>query len=188
MGVSGVAHGVANLWHEPMTRPIVHPILLQLLHSTDENVLIALSTMFLNDGFRADVETQELLDCLIATPQVLKFGQAEQLPESLAKLVTYDPLRVSQMAHAILNAAGEQMGNISTSWYLSTEWLLDIALQLQDMGPDERVSGSVLFERMLEFNMPQAKEMTFNLDKRTPVCFSPRTPVRRRSRPRRVKR
>lgn len=181
-GVSGVAHGVANLWHEPMTRPIVHPILLQLLHSTDENVLIALSTMFLNDGFSADVETQELMDCLIANPQILKFGQAEQLPELLAKLVTYDPQRVSQMAHALLNAVGDKMGNMSTSWYLSTEWLLDIALQLQDMGLDERVSGLELFERMLEFNMPQAKEMTLDMDKRTPVGCSPRASVRRRSR------
>ncbi|EKB21864.1 hypothetical protein HMPREF1170_02126 [Aeromonas veronii AMC35] len=181
-GVSGVAHGVANLWHEPMTRPIVHPILLQLLHSTDENVLIALSTTFLNDGFSADVETQELMDCLIANPQLLKFGQAEQLPELLAKLVTYDPQRVSQMAHALLNTVGDKMGNMSTSWYLSTEWLLDIALQLQDMGPDERVSGLELFERMLEFNMPQAKEMTLDMDKRTPVGCSPRASVRRRSR------
>ena len=76
------------------------------------------------------------------------------------------------------------MGNIATSWYLSTEWLLDIALQLQDMGNTERAAGSTLFERMLEFNMPQAREMTLDLDKRMPVGDSPRAPVRRRSRAR----
>lgn len=178
----GVAHAVANLWHEPMTRPVVHPILLLLLRSNDERVLTALSAIFMNDGFAADAETRELLDALVVYPSVLKNGRAERLPEMLVKLVVSEPTRVCQVVHALLDTAGDQMGNIATSWYLSTEWLLDIALQLQDMGAAERAAGSVLFERMLEFNMPQAKEMTLDLDKRTPVGSSPRAPVRRRSR------
>ena len=180
----GVAHGVANLWNEPMTRPAVHPLLLQLLRSGSDPVLTALSAIFLNDGFAADTETRELLDTLVAFPDVLKNGRAERLPEMLVKLVASEPERVCRVVHALLNAAGDQMGNIATSWYLSTEWLLDIALQLQDMGAPERAAGSVLFERMLEFNMPQAREMTLDLDKRTPVGSSPRAPVRRRSRAR----
>ncbi|MCL6262295.1 hypothetical protein [Craterilacuibacter sp. RT1T] len=135
----------------------------------------------MNDGFAADAETRELLDALVAYPSVLKNRRVELLPEMLVKLVASEPARVCQVVHALLDAAGDQMGNIATSWYLSTEWLLDIALQLQDMGPDERVAGSVLFERMLEYNMPQAREMTLDLDKRTPVVSSPHAPRRRRS-------
>jgi hypothetical protein len=183
----GVAHAVANLWHEPMTRPVVHPILLLLLRSTEERVLTALSAIFMNDGFAADAETRELLDALVAYPSVLKNGRAERLPEMLVKLVASEPARVCAVVHALLDAAGEQMGNIATSWYLSNEWLLDIALQLQDMGAAERAAGSVLFERMLEFNMPQAREMTLDLDKRTPVGNSQRAPRRRRSRERKHK-
>lgn len=183
----GVAHAVANLWHEPMTRPVVHPILLQLLRSNDERVLTALSAIFLNDGFASDPETSELLDALVAFPSVLRNGRAERLPEMLAKLVATEPDRVCKVAHALLDAAGDQMGNIATSWYLSTEWLLDIALQLQDMGANARSAGSVLFERMLEFNMPQARDMTLDLDKRLPVGSSPRAPVRRRSKAKKVK-
>lgn len=178
----GVAHGVANLWHEPMTRPVVHPILLRLLGSNDERILTALSAIFSNNGFSADDATRDLLDTLVAFPHVLANGRAERLPEILAKLVASEPERVCQIAHTLLNAVGDQMGNIATSWYLSTEWLLDIALQLQDMGSDERVAGSALFERMLEYNMPQARDMTLDLDKRTPVGNGPRAPVRRRSR------
>lgn len=177
----GVAHAVANLWHEPMTRPVVHPILLLLLGSNEERVLTALSAIFMNDGFAADAETIELLDALVAYPSVLKNGRAEYLPEILSKLVAPEPARVCAVVHALLDAAGDQMGNIATSWYLSTEWLLDIALQLQDMGAGERTAGSALFERMLEFNMPQAREMTLDLDKRTPVGSRPRAPVRRRT-------
>jgi hypothetical protein len=178
----GLAHSVAHLWHEPITRPVVHPHLMQLLRSSDEQVLTALSEVFLNDGFAADAETRELLDALAVHSNVLNNGRAERLPELLVKLVTAEPERVCRVAHALLDAAGDQMGNIATSWYLSTEWLLDIALQLQDMGNTERAAGSMLFERMLEFNMPQAREMTLDLDKRMPVGDSPRAPVRRRSR------
>ncbi|WP_431484123.1 alpha/beta fold hydrolase [Pseudomonas solani] len=178
----GVAHGVANLWHEPMTRPVVHPVLLQLLRSSDDRVLTALSEIFLNDGLAADTETRELLDALAEFPEVLRNGRAERLPENLIKLVASEPERVCQVVHALLNVAGNQMGNVATSWYLSTEWLLDIALQLQDMGATERAAGSVLFERMLEFNMPQVRVMTLDLDKRTPVGNSTRAPIRKRSR------
>ena len=113
---------------------------------------------------------------------MLKSGRAERLPEILVKLVVSEPARVCSVVHALLDAAADQMGNIATSWYSRTEWLLDIALQLQDMGAAERAAGSALFERMLEFNMPQAREMTLDLDKRTPVGSRPRAAVRRRSR------
>lgn len=181
-GALGVAHGVAHLWHEPMTRPVVHPILLKLLKSSHERVLTALSVIFWNGGFVADAETRELMDALVDCPQLLKNGRAEHLPELLATLVASEPERVCRVVHTLLNVAGDQMGNIATSWYLSTDWLLDISLQLQDMSATERAAGSALFERMLEFNMPQARAMTLDLDKRTPVGSSPRAPVRRRSR------
>lgn len=183
----GLAHGVAHMWHEPMTRPVVHPVLLRLLQSDDEKILNALAAVFMHDGFTADQETRELLETFSAYPSVLKNGRAEQLPELLAKLITAEPEIVCRVAHALLDTAGDQMGNIATSWYLSTEWLLDIALQLQDMGDTERTAGSALFERMLEFNIPQAREMTLDLDKRMPAGDSPRAPVRRRSRAQRPK-
>lgn len=178
----GVAYGVANLWDDPMSRPVVHPVLLKLLRSRDDRILTALSMIFLSDGFARDAETREVLDTIVSFPEILKNGRAEHLPEKLAKLVASEPERVSQLVHVLLDVAGDQMGNISTSWYLSSEWLLDIALQLQDMGIAERATGSVLFERMLEFNMPQAREMTLDLDKRTSVGGNSRAPARRRSR------
>jgi hypothetical protein len=178
----GLAYCVAHLWHEPMARPVVHPLLLLLLCSGDEQVLNALSDLFLNDGFAADAETRELLDAFVAYPNVLKNGRAERLPELLAKLVAAEPERVCLVAHALLDTAGDQMGNIATSWYLSTEWLLDIALQLQDLENAQRAAGSMLFERMLEFNIPQAMKLTLDLDKRMPAGVIPQAQSRRRLR------
>lgn len=179
----GVAYAVAHLWHEPMARPVVHPILLHLLRSGDEDILTALTAIFLNDGFTVDSETKELLDTLVEFPNIFKNGRAEHFSEVLANLAVSEPNRVCRVAHAILDVAADQMVNIGTSWYFGTEWLLDIALKLQDMGESQRADGSKLFERMLEFNMPQAREMTLDLDKRMPSGNSPRAP-RRRSRTR----
>lgn len=179
----GVAYGVAHLWHEPMARPVAHPILLQLLRSGDEDILTALTAIFLNDGFAIDTETKELLDTLVEFPNIFKNGRAEHFSEVLANLAVSEPDRICRVANAILDVAADRMGNIGSSWYFGTEWLLDIALKLQDMGEAQRAEGSKLFERMLEFNMPQAREMSLDLDKRMPTGKSPRAP-RRRSRAR----
>jgi pimeloyl-ACP methyl ester carboxylesterase len=181
----GIAHSVAHLWLEPMSRPVVHPVLLQLIKSTDEQALKALSAIFQEHGFSADSETKDLLDALSNNPGILRNGGAEDLPEILSKLVNVDPQRVFSLSNVLLDIAGEQMGNMATSWYLRTDWLLDIALHLQDMGKAEREAGATLFERMLEFNIPQARELSLNLDKRTPASQSPFAPRRRRVRTRR---
>ena len=179
----GVAYGVAHLWHEPMARPVVHPILLQLLRSGDEDILTALTAIFLHDGFAVDTETKELLDTLVESPNIFRNGRAEHFSEALANLTVSEPDLVCRVAHAILDVAADRMGNIGSSWYFGTEWLLDIALKLQDLGEAQRADGSKLFERMLEFNMPQAREMSLDLDKRMPTGNSSRAP-RRRSRAR----
>ena len=175
----GIAHAVAQLWPSPMLRPVVHPMLLQLVGSSDELVLRALSTIFRTGGFLPDEQTRETLDSLVSHPRILAQQNAEQVPEILESLVVYDPDRVCKVANAVLDVANEQMGNMATSWYLSTEPLLAVALRLQDLGARQRDEGSRLFERMLEFNLPQAQELTLDLDKRTPIKGGYR-PIRRR--------
>lgn len=91
-----------------------------------------------------------------------------------------DPVRVARVCNKLLDVAGEAMRDISTRWYLTGEPLSAIALALQDMGEPYRADGVALFERMLEFNLPQAKEMAFSLDKRMPMGSSPQRPRRRR--------
>jgi hypothetical protein len=113
--------------------------------------------------------------------------RAQRLPELIAPLVSREPKRVCAVANVLLDVAGNQMSSMSTSWYLGSEWLLDVALRLQDMGQLERIAGTALFERMLEFNLPQAREVSLSLDKRTPTGsgawrLAKRRPRRSRSR------
>lgn len=179
----GISFAVAHLWTDSIFRPAVQPYLLRLIGSEEESVMRALDDIFVDSNFGPDPETRQFLDALLITRSLLTQPKAERLPDALELLVTSEPERVCRVAHALLDVAGEKMGNIATSWYLGTEPLIAVALRLQDLGAHHRQAGSELFERMLEFNLPQAQELTLDLDKRTPVAGI-RPPPRRRRRAR----
>lgn len=179
---AGIAYAVRRLWKEATMRAVVQPYLLQLVASVEDDVLVALGTIFRGDGFAPDTPTYEFLDALVAHPRLLAQPGADHLPEILETLVTVEPERVCAVANRILDVAAEAIGDLSTSWSLSAESLMAIAFRLQDLGKNHRRAGSALFERMLEFNLPQAYELTLDLDKRTPIRSTPARRARRRRR------
>lgn len=182
----GVAHAIANLWSESAYRAIAHGYLLTLLASSDKRILDALGSLFLKQTMLPDTKTRELLTALCRYPGLLRDQRAEHLTEHLESLVAVMPEQVIGVSNALLDQVGESMGNMATSWYLSSEPLLAVALALQDMGDPYRAAGVALFERMLEFNLPQAQEMTISLDKRTlsqSIVSAPRIRRRRKVKP-----
>ena len=99
--------------------------------------------------------------------------------ECLVTLVNVEPERVYRVSNLLLDIAGQDIGNVASSRYLMSESLLTIALGLQELGVQHQAEGTTLFERMLEFNVPQARDMLLDLDKRTPKGSSAPS-VRRR--------
>lgn len=183
----GIAYALVHLWSEPEHRNFAHSYLLPLLKSNEKDVLHALSGIFLTQSWFPDQQTRELLDTLCEQPAILRNQPAEFLAEHLEYLVEIEPERVARLANVLLDQVGEAMRSIATSWYLRSESLLAIALTLQDMGEPHRTNGVALFERMLEFNLPQAHEMVLSLDKRTPQGIAvPSVRRRRRVKPRRA--
>ncbi|MDD4913091.1 MAG: DUF4062 domain-containing protein [Sideroxydans sp.] len=165
---TGIAHALVQLWSEPDHRNLAHGYLLPLLGSKENDVLYALTGIFRTQSWFSDQQTRELLDALCEHPAILRMQPAEFLVEHLEYMVEQEPERVARLANILFDQVGEAMGNIATSWYLRSESLLAIALALQDMVEPHRTNGLALFERMLEFNLPQANEMVLSLDKRTP--------------------
>lgn len=164
----GIAHALVHLWSEPEHRNLAHGYLLPLLGSNEKDVLHALSGIFLTQSWFPDQPTRSLLDALCDHPAILRNQPAEFLAEHLEYMVEMEPERVARLANVLFDQVGESMRSTATSWYLRSESLLAIALALQDMGEPHRTNGVALFERMLEFNLPQAHEMVLSLDKRTP--------------------
>ncbi len=129
-----------------------------------------------------DRPTWEWLDALCEHPTLFLDQRSEYLLEHLETLVVSDPVRVARVCNTLLDVAGEAMRDISTRWDLTGEPLSAIALALQDMGDPYRADGVALFERMLEFNLPQAREMVLSLDKRMPIESMTTRPRKRRRR------
>ena len=175
----GIVHAIVHLWSEMPHRNLAHRYLLPLLESREDEVLRAAGRIFLSQAWLPDLPTRTLLDALCDHPALLRDQHAEHLGEHLEALVEIEPERVARLANALLDQMGTQMGNVATAWYLSSEPLLAVALALQDRGEPHRTNGVALFERMLEFNLPQAHEMVFSLDKRTPQGGAAPTPRRR---------
>jgi len=176
----GVAYTVAHLWSEPDFRAMAHAYLLPLMSHPDAGLALPLGTVFLAKTLFPDRPTWEWLDALCEHPALFLDQRSEYLLEHLETLVVSDPARVARVCNTLLDVAGEAMHEISTRWYLTGEPLSAIGSTLQDMGEPYRADGVALFERMLEFNLPQAKEMALSLDKRMPIGSSPPRPRRRR--------
>jgi len=180
----GVAYTVAHLWSEPDFRALAHTYLLPLMAHPDAGLAPPLGAVFLAKTLFPDRPTWAWLDALCEHPTLFLNQRSEYLLEHLEALVVSDPARVARVCNTLLDVAGEAMHDISTRWYLTGEPLSAIALALQDMGEPYRADGVALFERMLEFNLPQATEMALSLDKRMPIGSSPPRPRRRRQRSR----
>jgi hypothetical protein len=180
----GLAYSVAHLWSEPDFRAVAHAYLLPLMANPDAGLAQPLGEVLLAKTLFPDRPTWEWLDALCEHPSLFLDQRSEFLLEHLETLVVSDPVRVARVCNKLLDVAGEAMRDISTRWYLTGEPLSAIALSLQDMGEPYRADGVALFERMLEFNLPQAKEMALSLDKRMPIGSSPPRPKRRRQRSR----
>lgn len=177
---TGIAHSVAHLWREPKHRSLVQRYLLALLQEHEESVLQALAHVFHAGGLLPDQASCELLDALSEHPAILHHKRAESVGECLVTLVNVEPERVYRISNLLLDIAGQDIGNVASSRYLMTESLLTIALGLQELGGQHQAEGTTLFERMLEFNVPQARDMLLELDKRTPKGASAPSTRRRK--------
>lgn len=175
----GIAYSVTRLWREPQHRTLVHGYLLKLLQDRDEGVLKALANIFRLGELLPDRASRDLLDTLCDHPAILQHQQSEFVGESLVTLVHTEPHRVYRLSNTLLDLAGMDMGNVISSRFLMGESLVTIALALQDLGAPYQAQGTALFERMLEFNVPQARDILLDLDRRTPQRASA-TSVRRR--------
>lgn len=176
----GLAHAASHLWNEPQHRQIFHGYLLELIKDQDESVLTALTNIFLQRNLPLDQATRELLDALCQYPAILNRRPAEYIGECLEPLIHWEPERVYNVCNALIDVAAVEMANPGSSRYLMSESLVTIALTLQDLGGVHQTHGTALFERMLEFNVPQAQEVLTDLDMRTPKSGSSSLAPRRR--------
>lgn len=176
----GLAFAAAELWPEADFRARIQPYLLRLLDFDDEKVVAAVARVFSRRQLKSDGASRELLEHLQAHPDLLRQIADNDLGECLVSMLEAAPLVVANVVRSLLDAAGDEFFNDTSSRYFLVEHLLTISLRLQEMGAPHQEHGAHIFERLLEFNTSEARNVTLDLDKRTANTSSFHSPRRRR--------
>lgn len=179
---AGIAYAAAELWSEADFRTAIHSYLLRLLDSGDEKVVTAAANVFARRQLKPDAASRELLEYIQARPSLLRQIADNDLGECLISMLDAEPLLVADVARSLLDTAGDDFFNPTSSRYFLTEHLLAVSLRLQEMGAPHQELGAHIFERLLEFNTPEARSVIVDLDKRTTNAPASPPPRRRRRR------
>lgn len=176
----GIAYAAAELWPEADFRTEIHPYLLRVLDCGVEKV-VAAARVFARRQLKPDAASRELLEFIQARPDLLRQMADNDLGECLLSMLEAAPSLVAKVTRSLLDAAGEDFFNPAASRYFLAEHLLTLSLRLQEMGAPYQENGAHIFERLLEFNIPEVRSVTLELDKRT-INVPGSLPQRRRRR------
>jgi len=163
----GLAYAAAELWPERDFRTRTHPFLLRLLDFGDEKVAEAAARVFARRQLKPDTPSRELLEHLQARPNLLRQIADSDLGECLVSMLEAAPLVVANVVRSLLDESDDEFFNDTSSRYFLTEHLLTVCLRLQEMGTPHQEFGAQIFERLLELNNVEARNVTLDLDKRT---------------------
>lgn len=177
---TGVAYATAELWQEVDFRTRIQPYLLHLLDSDNEKIATAVACVFARRLLKPDAASRELLEHIAARPNLLKQVVNNDLGECLVSMLEAAPLTVANVVRSLLNAVDDDFLNDTSSRYFLTEHLLTVSLRLQEMAATHQELGAYIFERMLELNTLEARNLTLDLDKRTTNTPGSPSPRRRR--------
>ncbi len=102
------------------------------------------------------------------------------ITRSITKLTRHWPDKVCNISQQMINGAGNELGDISTSAAGDAPELVTIAITLHNLGAAYQVKGLELFEKLLELNAYKADEVLYTVDGRPRVINQQRAQRRRK--------
>ncbi len=182
----GISYSAINLWPEEGFKSYVTPILTQLLVAPLEAAAHTVLEVFkVVVKFHSDEHTKQLLDAILAHPQVLSSLTDYFSLEKLMGLLPIEAGRVCDFCFALLDQRGAEIANIQGGLAGCAEDLINISMTLQRL-LDYREKGLTLFEKLLELDIYGVNYVLFELDRR-PHKTVPQRPLRRRRRHAQIK-
>jgi hypothetical protein len=166
----GLAFLAAEIWGIPQARPAATRVLLGLLPNSDVALTQAWLSVFHHPHrLLPDKYTQQILDIVIAHPQILQQGPYGFIVDRIKELLEdgVEHRRACLIVTNLLNECGGQIGDVRTAWAASAGDLIDIALTLQRF-PDTRSCGLDTFERLMDLDAYKVSEVLGELDRRLP--------------------
>jgi len=147
---AGAVHLLAELWDGPHRSRITQYLVQAISIAGEEFVGDALGKLFLQDAFFADKETDQLLQALLANPDLLAMREASFFPEKLLKLLPHEAETIAALVRIYVETRGPQL------FYEAGKELIGISLFLQRLGGGHRERGLALLDIMYEHGAREA--------------------------------
>jgi hypothetical protein len=162
----GLAFAAAYNWHHPGCQQMCTSVLVALAGSNDQAVQQAVSVLFVRETpLLLNGDMKRIIEAILPNDMLL-MKSAENLIESLEAATPTQPELVFKVCSRFLDVASEDIKNIATQYALLAEPLVSIALTLHRMPPPHREAGLLLFERLTESNIREARQALDALDRR----------------------
>ncbi len=180
----GLAFAASYNWNSPPHQDLCTKVLVELSASNDEMVQEAVSQVFeyaekviLNDNMK------RVIEAILPHDQVL-LKSADRLIEGIMDQTASEPEIIGCVCNRVLEAGKTEIQNIGSQLSFIAEPIVSIALTLHRKLPPYRAIGLELFERLIDSNIPHARQALDILDRKPVSPHAPR-PMRRRRRRRR---
>ena len=169
----GILSSASNTWANPRFRATSHRVIMAAVSNLNAEVSEVIMDAFSGtEGHRipADSRTTELLRAIASAPAgYVSSSRVRPFIARLKELLqdSFSPLEIARAVRAVLDVFGNDIGNIQSAAYTSSDELMDIAITLQRF-PETRAGGTWIFERLIAANAYKIEEAVRSLDRRLP--------------------
>jgi len=180
----GLAFAASYNWNSLPYQDICTEVIIRLSNSDDVGVQHAISQVFIyGEKVALNDNMKKIIEAILPQDQVL-LKSADRLVEGVMDQTAVEPEIIGRICCRVLEAGETEIQNISSRLAFTAEAIVSIALTLHRKPAPYRAIGLELFERLIDSNIPQARQALDILDRKPVTKHAPR-PIRRRRRRRR---
>ena len=175
----GLAYGAAKNWNNIKYQELCTRVITAISNTTDQLTQKAIAAIFSYDqNVILNKNMKHIIKAILPNDGIL-IHSAENLVEGIIDYTSVEPELVGDICHRIIEVGKDEIKNLSSRYSMVAEPLVSISLTLHRMEPPFRSVGLKLFEKLIESEIPQARQALEILD-RKPVRNLPEPRIRRR--------
>lgn len=177
----GLAFAASYNWDSFPYQDLCTKVLAELSRSKDGVVQEAISQIFrFGEQVLLNKNMKKIIEAILPHDRVL-LKSADRLIEGVMDQTATEPEIIGRICNRVLEAGKTEIQNIGSRLAFTAEAIVSIALTLHRKPPPHRAIGLELFERLIDSNIPQARQALDVLDRKPVTAHAPR-PIRRRRR------
>jgi hypothetical protein len=175
----GLAFAAAYNWDFLPQQEFCTEVIIKLSDTADKVVQEAISQVFLyGERVTLNDRMKGIIEAILSNDQIL-LKSADKLVEGVMDQTATDPEIIANICNRVLEAGKAEIQNIGSHLASIAEPIVSIALTLHRKMPPYRAIGLELFEKLIESNIPYARQALDLLDRKPITSHEPK-PLRRR--------